>query len=172
MTYHNPAQGTKDFYAVTMLNSILSNGNSSRLVRKVVDEKQLALFSGIFPAELEDPGAAIVFGVANGGVHPGDLKQAIDEEIEILQNELISDVELQKLKNSVESQFVSRNARISGIAESLANYHMYYGDANLINTELNRFLAVTKEDIKAAANKYYQKDNRVVLLYLPKQSAQ
>lgn len=171
-TYHNPAQGTKDFYAVSMLNKILSDGKSSRLVRNVVDEKQLALFSGIFPSELEDPGAAIVFGVANGGVNPDKLKDAIDEEIRLLQNEKISDIELQKLKNSIESDFVGRNARIAGVAESLANYHMYYGDANLVNTELNRFLAVTKEDIQEAAKKYYQEDNRVVLVYLPKQNAQ
>jgi len=45
---------------------------------------------------------------------------------------------------------------------------MYYGDANLINTELNRYLAVTKDDIKKAANKYYTNNNRVVLHYLPK----
>ena len=57
---------------------------------------------------------------------------------------------------------------MEGVAETLANYEMYFGDANLINTELNRYLKVTKEDIQRVANKYYQKNNRVSLIYLPK----
>ncbi len=80
----------------------------------------------------------------------------------------ISDDEFQKLRNQVENDFVSGNSRVAGIAESLANYHMYYGDANLINTELERYLAVTKEDIMRVAKEYFVPDNRVVLYYLPK----
>jgi predicted Zn-dependent peptidase len=57
-----------------------------------------------------------------------------------------------------------------GIAEDLANYEMYFGDANLINTELERYLKVTKEDIKRVANKYFTPSNRVVLYYLPKEN--
>ena len=58
---------------------------------------------------------------------------------------------------------------IEGIAESLANYKMYYGDTNLINTEIERYMNVTREDIQRVAKKYYNKNNRVVLYYLPKQ---
>ncbi|MEO6759069.1 MAG: insulinase family protein, partial [Saprospiraceae bacterium] len=55
-----------------------------------------------------------------------------------------------------------------GIAESLANYEMYYGDANLINTELTRYQQVTREDLKRVANLYFSKNARVVLYWLPK----
>ena len=72
----------------------------------------------------------------------------------------------------MENDFVSSNSRVAGIAESLANYHMYFGDANLINTELDKYLAVTKEDIMKAAKKYLDPNKRVVLYYLPKQNAQ
>jgi len=116
----------------------------------------------------EDPGVSINFAIANMGVDPKVLEEAMDEEIRKVQEELISEKEFQKLRNQVESDFVSQNSSVVGIAENLANYYLYYGDANLINTELNRYLAVTREDIRHAARKYYTLDKRVVLYYLPK----
>ena len=166
--YRIPAQGTKDYYAVEMLGQLLSKGESSRLYRKLVDEEQKAVFVGNFPLGLEDPGVAIAFGIANMGVDLNDLEASMNNVIEEAAEKLMSDDEFQKLRNQVENDFVSSNSRMAGIAESLANYHMYYGDANLINTELQRYLEVTKEDILNAAKKYYHKDNRVVLYYLPK----
>lgn len=168
MTYRVPAQGTNDFYAVEMLGQLMSQGQSSRLYKSLVDEQQMALFIGNFPLGMEDPGVSIMYGLANMGVDVGEFNDAIDEQIQKIQNESISDEEFQKLRNQVENDFVSRNSRVVGIAESLANYHMYFGDANLINTELERYLAVSKEDIMEAANKYFTDDNRVVLYYLPK----
>lgn len=168
MGYRIPAQGTKDYYAVSMLGTLLSQGESSRLSKAVKDEQQKSLFVGNFPLGLEDPGISIAFGIANMGVDVLDLEEAINVEIEKTRNELISDEEFQKLRNQVENDFVSSNARVAGIAESLADYHMYFGDANLVNTELERYLAVTKEDIMNAAKKYYSPNNRVTLHYLPK----
>jgi zinc protease len=171
MAYGIPAQGTEDAYAVEMLSTLLSTGQSSRLYRKLVDEEQLALFVGNFPLALEHPGVSIAFGIANMGVNPGQVEEAINAEIAKAQEELMSEEEFQKLRNQIEAEFITRNGRIAGIAESLANYEMYYGDANLINTELERYMAVSREDIREAARKYYTKDNRVVLLYLPKSQA-
>lgn len=167
-TYRIPAQGTEDFYAVSMLSTLLSQGASSRLNKSLVDEQQKALFVGNFPFELEDPGVALAFAICNMGNDPADVEAAMDAEINRVKEELISDEEFQKLKNQIENDFVSSNSRVAGIAESLANYRMYYGDTNLINSEIDRYLAVTKEEIMEAAKKYYQKDNRVVLYYLPK----
>ncbi len=168
MTYRIPAQGTEDFYAMKMLNQLLSGGESSRLNKSLVDEKQLAVFVGSFPLELEDPGVVIAFAIVNMGVDPMEAEKAMDAEIERAQNELISDKEFQKLRNMIESDFISGNTKMVGIAENLANYKMYYGDTDLINTELSRYMAVTKEDIQRVAKKYFTKDNRVVLYYLPK----
>lgn len=164
--YNIPAQGTEEYYAVDMLNQVLSGGESSRLNRAVVDEKELALFAGAFSFGLEDPGVTLAFSLANMGVAPEEVEAAMNEEVERLKTELISDEELQKLKNQIESNFVTSNASMAGIAESLANYHMYFGEANLINTEINRYLAVTKEEIMDAAKKYYTENNRVVLYFM------
>merc|ERR1712166_1171641 len=153
MAYHIPAQGTDDYYAVDMLNQVLSGGESSRLTKSVVDEKQLAVFAGAFSFGTEDPGVTLGFSIANMGVEPVEVEEAMLQEIDLLKTELISEREFQKLRNQIESQFVQGNSSMAGIAESLANYHMYFDDANLINTEIDKYLAVTKEDIMAAAKK-------------------
>jgi len=85
-----------------------------------------------------------------------------------VQKNLISETEFQKLQNQIENDFVTANNTVAGIAESLANYEMYYGDANLINTELERYRKVTREDILRVAKKYYPENARVVLYWLPK----
>ena len=166
--YRIPAIGTKDFYAAYMLSELLSGGNSSRLNKALVDEKQLALYVGSFPYPLEDPGIYFLFAVTNMGKSPKDVEDGIHAEIEKVKTELIGDKEFTKLRNMIETEFISENTKMKDIAESLANYKMYYGDANLINTELQRFMDVTKEDIRNVAKKYFNKNNRVVLYYLPK----
>ncbi|MBL0328122.1 MAG: insulinase family protein [Bacteroidetes bacterium] len=169
MGYHTPAQGTPDYYAMNMLATILSQGKSSRMQKAIVDKQQKAVFAGAFPLPSEDPGLTLVFGVANMGVSPTDLEASMNAEFEKVKTELISEEEYQKLRNQTENDFVSGNLKMAGIAENLANYYVYYKDANLINTEINRYMKVTREDIQKAAQKYLTKENRVVLYYLPKQ---
>ena len=166
MAYPIPAEGTPDYYAVDLLNTALSGGQSSRLNRAVVDEQELAVFCGAFSFGLEDPGQTIAYAVANIGTDPAEVETAMMTEINKVKAKGISDAELEKLKNQVESSFVQGNSTMRGIAESLANYHMYYGDANLINNEIDRYMAVTAEDIQAAAVKYYNHDRRVVLYFM------
>lgn len=165
--YHTPAMGTDDYYAVDMLSSVLSGGPSSRMYKKLVDEEQLALQVGLFPLPYEDPSLALTFALPNMGKDPKVLEDAMDEEIERMKNELITDREFQKLRNQYESQFVNQNASMAGLANNLARYHTFFGDAGLINNELDRYMDVTKEDIQRVAKKYFRKDNRVVLYYLP-----
>lgn len=170
--YRSPAQGTADAYAMEMLSTLLSQGESSWLNKKLVDEEQKALFVGNFLLNLEDPGISLAFGICNQGVDPMDLEKSMDEVVKKAQTELISENDFQKLRNQIESQFISSNSGVAGIAESLANYHMYFGDANLINSEIDKYLAVTKEDIKRVANTYFTPDNRVSLFYIAKPQEQ
>ena len=165
--YRVPAQGTDDFYAIKMLSTLLSQGESSRLNKSLVDEQQTAFQVANVPIDLEDPGLSINFGIANVGVNSGDLEKAMDIEVEKVQKELITDEEFQKLRNQIESNFIASNTTVAGIAGSLATYEMFFGDANLINTEIDRYMAVTKEDIRRVAKEYFHKGNRVVLHYLP-----
>lgn len=166
--YHIPAQGTEDYYALSMLTTLLSGGESARLPKALVDKQQKAVAASSIPFPTEDPGLFLTFAIANMSVNVDTLEQAMDAEINRVKTEPISDREFEKLRNQIESNFVQQNSTVAGRAESLADYHVYYGDANLINTELNRYMKVTKEDIQRVARQYLTKDNRVVLHYLPK----
>ena len=166
--YHMPAQGTDDAYALNMLSTLLSGGQSSRMYKALVDDQKKALTVQAFPFSSEDPGLYLTFGLVNMGISPEDLETGMDAEIEKVRTELISDREFLKIRNQVESRFVQGNSTMAGIAEQLANYHVYFGDANLINTEIDRYMQVTREDIQRVAKKYLTKENRVVLYYLPK----
>lgn len=167
MAYRIPAAGTPDYYALSMLGTLLSQGESSRLQKSLVDQKQLAVATGSFAFDLQHPGVSMSYAICNMGADIIEVEEAITAEIERIKTEDIPDYEFQKLRNQIENDFVSRNSRIAGIAESLATYKTYYNDANLINTELDKYLAVTKNDLKRVTQKYFSKDNRVVLHYLP-----
>ena len=168
ISYHMPAQGTPDSYALSMLTTLLSDGQSSRLNKSLVDQQQKALQVVSLPFSLEDPGLFLVFGLTNMGVTPEDLEKSIYAEIEKVKTTPVSDAEFQKLRNKVENDFVTGNSTMAGIAENLANYHVYFKDANLINTEIDRYLKVTPADLQRVAQKYLTPENRVVLTYLPK----
>lgn len=169
--YRSPKQGTKEAYAMDMLSTILSDGQSSRLYKSVVDEKQLGLVVQSFPYTLENGGIFITFGLANQGVDLADFTAAIDEEIALITGEEISERDYTKILNKLENDFISRNGSMAGIAESLANYHVYLGDANLINTEIKEYREIDRAYLLEVAKKYLRPDNRVVLYYLPKQDS-
>lgn len=167
--YRMPAMGDPDSYALEMLQTLLSGGQSSRLYKALVDNKQLALQLGAIPLALEDAGVFIIYGIANTEVKLEDLEAAVEEEITRVIESGLTKREFQKLQNQTENDFISRNTTMAGISESLANYYTFFGDANLINTEIERYLAVTSENIIDVAKKYLVPENRVVLYYLPKE---
>jgi zinc protease len=168
--YHTPEQGSADAYALEMVSKILSDGKSSRLQKEIVDKQQKAVAAGAFNLPSEDPGLAMMFGIANMGIKPEDLEKSMDEEVNRILTSGISEEELQKCKNQIENDFISQNQRVLGIVENLANYHVYFGDANLINKELDRYMKVSTADMITAAKKYFKKENRLVLYYLPDSS--
>ena len=165
--YRTPSFKDRESRVLDMISTYLSNGPSSKLYKKLVDEKKMALQTGAFNVSQEDYGMYVLFGLPQGDFKLTDLVSEMDEEVAKIQKELISERDYQKLLNKFENSFVSSNASIEGIANSLARYHMLYGDTNLINNEIDIYRSITREEIRDVANKYLKTNQRLVLEYLP-----
>ncbi|MCM5661892.1 M16 family metallopeptidase [Galbibacter mesophilus] len=168
LAYRTPAMTEKDAYVLNMISTYLSDGKTSKLYKKMVDENKSALQVFAFNRAQEDYSMYNIFALPLGDVPLQQLETEIDEEIKKLQTTLISDKDYQKLQNKMENDFVNSNASIEGIANSLARYYMLYGDTNLINSEIEIYRNISREDIKRVANKYLNKNQRLRVEYLPK----
>lgn len=168
VAYHAPKLGSEDSYAMDMLTNLLSRGKSSIFHNELVDKQQKALETGAFSIPNEDPGVVLMFGITNAGVQTDDLEKAMLTEVDKVKKGEISDDDFKKLKNQEENDFVSQNQRILGVINNLATYYTFMGNADLINTELERYNKITKDDLKRVANKYFTTENRLVVDYLPK----
>ena len=165
--YRTPSMKTRDARVLDMISTYLSNGKSSKLYKKIVDDKKMALQVGAFNYTQEDYGQYILYGMPQGENTSADLIREIDEEIVKLQNELISEKDFQKLQNIYESNYVDNNASVEGVAENLATFYLLYGDVNLINTEIEIFRSITREEIRDIAKKYLNPNQRLILDYVP-----
>jgi predicted Zn-dependent peptidase len=168
ITYNMPAYGAADYYAVDMLTTLLSGGESSRFYKTLVDGQQKALFVQAVSMPYEDPGAALVLAVPNSGVDPKMVELGIDSIINDVQTNLIPEAEFEKLRNKFENDIVSNFSTVEGKAEQLATCYTYFKDTKRANGELSEYLKVTREDIQRVAKKYFVPSNRVVLYYMPK----
>ena len=153
-----------------MISSVLSGGKSSRLYKKMVDDKKVSLQVQAINLSLEDYGAYIILSLPVGENTLETLYANIDEEIDLLKNELISEREFEKLQNIFENNFVNSNASMAGIANSLARNYMLYENTNLINSNLDIYKSISREEIKEVANKYLNKNSRVLIDYMPVES--
>lgn len=165
--YRTPSFKSRESRVLDMISTYLSNGPSSKLYKRLVDEKKMALQSGAINIAQEDYGMYVIFGLPQGEFKLTDLITEMDDEIVKIQKNLISERDYQKLLNKFENGFVSSNATVEGIANSLARYYMLYGDTNLINNEIEIYRSITREEIREVANKYLNTNQRLVLEYLP-----
>ncbi len=170
VAYHTPKPGSTDYYALDLLSSLLSQGNSSRLQKEVVDKQQKAVNVGAGGTGNEDASVALMYGIANIGVKPEELEKAMLAEVEKVQKTGITDAELKKLMIQTETQMAEQNQKVLGVVTNLATFRTFQGAADLINTEMSEYQKVTKADIQRVANKYFTANNRLVVYYLPKQA--
>ena len=162
-----PSMKTRDSRVLDMVSSYLSSGRSSILYKKLVDTKKMTLQVGAINLSQEDYGTYILYGLPQGETKLSDIVKEIDEEVVKMQTELISEKAYQKLQNKFENNFVNSNSSVDGIANSLARYNVLFGDTNLINTEIDIYRSITREEIRAVAKKYLNPNQRLTLEYLP-----
>ena len=167
--YRTPGMTSKESTALEMASSVLSTGASSRMYKKMVDDKKNALQVGCFNYALEDYGAYITYALPNNNAPLDTLLKDMDDEIVNLQNTLISETEFTKIRNQFENDYIGANAKMLGVAENLADGYIFHNkNTNYINEKLDEVRKVTREDIQNVAKKYLNRNQRVVVYYLPK----
>lgn len=165
--YRTPSMKTRDARVLDMISMILSDGKSSRLYKKLVDDEKKALQVASFNYSQEDYGTYFIFALPLGDTSLQELANDFSKEVKKLQTDLISEREFEKLLNKLENNYVNSNSNIEGVAHSLAEYYLLYGDVNLINNEMDIYRSITREEIRDVANKYLNDNQRLVLIYGP-----
>jgi predicted Zn-dependent peptidase len=166
--FRGPALNDPDYYALSLLTDILAAGNSSRMYQRLVDKDQIAVQAAVEPFSLEKSGAILLIGIAAPGKSLKKVEATMMDEVKKVIEKGITLEELTKAKNIKEAGFVEGNKNVLNKAQSLAKYYSYYRNANLINTEIDKYMKVTLEDVARVAKKYLGTDKTVVLNYVPK----
>ena len=168
LAYRTPGRNSREARVLDVISTYLSQGKSSKLYKKLVDDRKMSLQVAAFNLNNEDYSTYVILSLPLGENTLETLITEIDEEISKIQNELISEKDYQKLQNQFESEFVNSNSTIEGIANSLAEYYVFYdGDTNLINKELDLYKSISREEIRNVAQKFLNTNQRLELHYLP-----
>lgn len=171
MTFLLPKQTDEDVFALRVAESILANGESSRLYNSLVYTKQVASEAGAQLDLREDVSLFVVYTILAGGKSPADGEAALAAEIARMQDTSVTAAELEKAKNQLVTAKLFELETNDGKAEALGRAAVLYGDPNRINTEVARLQTVTAADVQRVMKKYFGATNRVVLTYLPEPEA-
>jgi predicted Zn-dependent peptidase len=155
----------RGYYVADLISEILSGGGSSRLYQALVKEKQI--FSNIECHHFgsTEPGLLAIEGKLLKGIKAEDAERAVEEVLQGLKTEPVMEMELQKVKNKTESMIAFEDMSVMNRANSLAYYELL-GDAELMNTELEKYAAVTTQDILEESRKIFRKENSSTIWYL------
>ena len=165
MTFHGFARMHPNYYALDLITDILSGGASSVLYQKLVKENHIFSEIDCFQTGSMDAGLFLIEGKPMPGITLETAEKAVWEQLTFLKNNLVSERELEKLKNKIESQNTFSDAGALAKAMSLSMYELV-GDANLINTEINFYRALTPLDIQRVAQSLFLEEKISVLYYL------
>ena len=167
LTYHVPQAGNPDLYALEVASNILSSGESSRLYRRMVYEKQMAVQAGGQTVLLQDPGVFFFFAILQEGQKPEDGEKELLAEVDRLQNEPVSADELAKSKNQLIAGLVFGRQTVQDKADAIGEAAVIMGDVSLVNRQLAEYQKVTAADVQRVARTYFKPENRTVVYMLP-----
>jgi zinc protease len=167
IAYHVPQTNNPDFYAMNILRTVLVQGESSRMYKRLVDQDQIALEVNLTQQPAFDPTLAIFAAQPKQGVDPVKCEAAIFDELEQIKNTPISDQELEKAKNIRLVEFYHQMRTINGRANTIGTYEVFFGDYNKVFVAAKNYAAVSKEDVQRVAQKYFSASNRTVGTLVP-----
>jgi predicted Zn-dependent peptidase len=167
--YRVPEENSREFYDFDVLSDILSTGESSRFYHEIVYKNQLASEIGCWADGKEFAGVFYIYAILMPGVKTEAVQEAIDRIINDIKDGKLTEKELEKIKNKVETRHAYRLQTNLAKADLLSHYKTFYNDAGLINTNIENYRRVTLNGIRETAVKYLNKSNRVILNYLPKE---
>ena len=170
MAWHMPKRTDENYYACDLLSDVLSNGNSSRLFRRLVKEKQLLSEVNAYISGDLDGGMFLITGKLYPQVTFGEAEKAVMKELNNLTAKPVPEEELQKVKNKAEAALVFSEITVLGRAMALSYYEML-GDAEMFNHEVERYLSVQAEDIQKTAATLFHPDRKNVLYYKAKKKS-
>jgi predicted Zn-dependent peptidase len=162
-----PIFDTPENRAARALSLILGQGRSSRLYQHLVKEKQLAIQVSAFNDNRIGPSLFYISAVPRPGVKVEDLEKAIDEEIAAVKKDGVTAQELTKAKAFLRRQWIQTRSSDLRMAVSLGDYAVKFNDPDLINTLGASYDAVTVEQVNDVAKKYFDRDQRAVVITLP-----
>lgn len=165
--WHMDARLDKGYYAIDLATEILGGGGSSRLFQVLVKEKKLFSNLDCYHFGSSDAGLAAIEGKLVKGVRMEDAVQAVDEEVEKIMDQRVSDAELEKVKNKTESVIAFEDMGVMSRASSLAMYELL-GDAEMMNTELAKYREISTDDIQRYCRQVFRPENSNTLLYYAK----
>ena len=160
-----PSETHADAYPLEMLAQILGKGRSSRLYQSLVEKKGLAMSAVPYCYLLENAGVFALSVTGQSGVTLEELDEVLKSEIVKVAAEGVTPDELQKARNAIEAQYAESGGTMHERAEAMAHYHMFYGDTSLVNTELERYLKVKREDLQRVAKTYLTETGRHTLRF-------
>ena len=166
-TWHMPSRLDPAYYVADLITDILGSGASSRLYQSLVKEKQLFTNIDCYHFGSTDAGLICVDGKLVKGVRPEDAELAVQAQLDLLMMEGVSVLELEKVKNKTESTMAFEDMSVMNRAASLAYYELL-GDANLMNTELDRYNEVTADQLVELSRKLFEEKNSHTLYYRSK----
>ena len=170
--YHMPALGSPEFYALSVLGVILSHGESSRLYQQLIYHNNWVTSLSVGPNQYKGPELFLIWFQVQSAVDVDQVLKAVDQELKRVQEEKIPAQEIEKGKNQIAFHFVERMAKVARIGELLAHYALFLDDPKRINHELDRYLAVTEDDILQAAQKIFRSHNRTLIFVEPGENGQ
>jgi zinc protease len=165
--YHVPASSDPDYYPLQVLQVILFSGQSSRMYQRIVDKDQLALSISGSAGFSFDPSLFTISSQPKAGIAPEAVEKAVYEELEKVKSGTISDQELEKAKNILRANFYRQMKTISGRANSLGQYEVFFGDYQKLFTAADEYAKVTRDDLRRVAGKYFTDKNRTVATLMP-----